>query len=182
MELFKGTFRLEILIVEHAFVMMNGEHEMELVDVCMLSKGEHVIFDDGNLGNDKKLVLTNRRLIFLQGTGIFVKTYRKEGEIPIKDIESAHYDTVFGAIRLQLKNGEKEIIDFSYSFEDAVGSFLGTKSHDVLEVRLQATIDRWVNEINRLIARVPEMVYCRYCGAKNKPTETKCVHCGALMP
>jgi len=152
---------------------------MELSDACMLSDGEEIIFDDGNIGRKKKLVLTNKRLIFLQGKGRFNKTYQKEDEIPIEDIESAHYDTEFGAIVLQLKNGEKEVIDFIGfdSFEDVL---MGTNS-DISEVRLQATIDRWVNAINRLAVKIPKMIYCKYCGAKNKPTETKCVHCGALL-
>jgi hypothetical protein len=152
---------------------------MELADACMLSDGEEIIFDDGNLGRNKRLILTNRRLIFLQGAGRFNKTYQKEDEILIEDIESAHYDTAFGVIMLQLKNGEKEVIDLvgSDSFENAL---VGTNS-DISEVRLQATIDRWVNEINKLAVKVPKMIYCRYCGAKNNVMETKCMHCGALL-
>ena len=154
---------------------------MELTDACMLSEGEEIIFDDGNIGRNKKLVLTNRRLIFLQGSGRFNKTYQKEDEIAIEDIESAHYDTEFGAVTLQLKNGEKDLVEFGMSDSDHLEEmFLGT-DHDIMDVRLQATIDRWVNEINRLAVKVPKMVYCKYCGAKNKSTDTKCVHCGALL-
>jgi hypothetical protein len=28
---------------------------------------------------------------------------------------------------------------------------------------------------------LPSMIFCKYCGAKNKASETKCVNCGALM-
>lgn len=73
---------------------------------------------------------------------------------------------------------EKDIIDF-VGF-DSLDILMGTNS-EILEVRLQATTDRWVNEIDRLIVKAPRMVYCKYCGAKNKSTETKYVHCGALM-
>lgn len=151
---------------------------MELSDACMLSEGEEIILDNGNIGRNKKLVLTNKRLIFLQGKGRFNKTFHKEDEIPIEDIESAHYDTEFGAVVLKLKNGEKEIIEFVGL--DGFDVLMGTDS-DILEVRLQATIDRWVNAINRLVVEVPKMIYCRYCGAKNNITETKCAHWGALL-
>jgi hypothetical protein len=152
---------------------------MELSEACMLSEGEEIIFDDGNIGRNQKLVLTNKRLIFSKVKGTFSKSFKKDDEIPIEDIESAQLNAEYGTIMLQLKNGEKDVIDFhtSESFEDV----LMNTDHDILDVRLQATIDRWVNEINRLAVRVPKMIYCRYCGAKNKSTETKCVHCGALL-
>jgi hypothetical protein len=53
-------------------------------DACMLSEGEEIIFDDGNLGNNEKLVLTNRRLIFLQSKGWINKTYEKEMKFQFK--------------------------------------------------------------------------------------------------
>jgi hypothetical protein len=152
---------------------------MELSDACMLSEGEEIIFDDGKIGRNKKLVLTNKRLIFLQSKGRINRTYQKEDEIPIEDIESARYDPEFGAIMLQLKNGEKEVIDLVGS--DSPADILMETNSEISEVRLQATTDRWVNEINRLAVKVPKMIYCKYCGAKNKPTETKCMNCGALL-
>jgi hypothetical protein len=152
---------------------------MELLDACMLSEDEEIIFDDGNLGRNKKVVLTNKRLIFIQVKGRFKKTYIKEDEIRIEDVESAHYETGFSTIVIQLKNGEKDVIDLVRS-DSIVDFYLGADS-DILDVRLQATIDRWVNEINRLTGKVPKMIYCRYCGAKNKPTDIKCTNCGAPL-
>jgi len=152
---------------------------MELSDACMLLEGEEIVFVDGRIGRNKALVLTTKRLIFLQCKGRFSKTYQKVDEIPIEDIESARYDPEFGAIIVQLKNGEKEVIDLIGS--DSLADVLMGTNSEISEVRLQATTDRWVNEINRLAVKVPKMIYCKYCGAKNKPTETKCVNCGALL-
>ncbi len=154
---------------------------MEISDACMLSEGEEIIFDDGHIGRNKKLVLTNKRLIFLESRGRLNKIYQKEDEIAIEEIESAHYDTEFGAVSLQLKNGEKDLVAFGISNSDNLEVMVLGTDPDILDVKLQATIDRWVGEINRLAVTVPKMVYCKYCGAKNKATDTKCVHCGALL-
>ena len=154
---------------------------MELSDACVLSEEEEIIFDDGNIGRNKRLVLTNKRLIFLQCRGRFNKTYQKEDEIAIEDIESAHYDNEFGAVTLQFKNGEKDLIEFGMSDSDYLEEMVLGTNHDVNDVRLQATVDRWVNEINRLAVKVPRTVYCKYCGAKNKSIDTTCVHCGAVL-
>jgi hypothetical protein len=151
-------------------------------DACMLSEGEEIIFDDGNLGNNEKLVLTNRRLIFLQSKGWINKTYEKKDEIPIQDIESAHSDPKQRSIVLQYKNGEKDLIGFAVS-TGAEDWIMGTQP-DTLFIRLQSTIDRWVSQINTLASgtrKLPDMIYCKYCNAKNKSANMKCEHCGALM-
>ena len=152
---------------------------MEISDACMLSEGEDVIFDDGNIGRNKKLVLTNRRLIFLQSRGGSDNIYQKEDEISIEDVESARYDTELGAIVLQLKNGEKDVINFFLS--ESLDVLTGIDP-EISEVKLQPIISNWLNEINRLALQAPKMICCEYCGAKNKSTETKCVNCGAIMP
>jgi hypothetical protein len=28
---------------------------------------------------------------------------------------------------------------------------------------------------------IPEMIFCKFCGAKNKPGDSKCINCGALL-
>ena len=30
-------------------------------------------------------------------------------------------------------------------------------------------------------ATIPEMIFCKFCGAKNKPEDTRCVNCGAVL-
>lgn len=151
---------------------------MDLAGACMLSVDEGIIFNDGNLGRHRKLVLTNKRLIFLRGMH---EAYQKEDEISIDDIKSIRYDTESGAIMLQLKNGEKDVIQLVHS--DGFADVL-VGADPVLDVSLQATIDRWVNRINQLMMKAPtyKMIQCKYCGAKNRSTETTCGHCGALLP
>ena len=150
---------------------------MELHDACALSQGESIILEDGNIGRNKKVVLTNKRLIFLESKGEFDKTYHKEDEIPIDDIEFAHYDAEFGAIVLQLKNGEKDLIPI-----------VGFDSLDVLlssavtEVKMQATIDRWVNAINTSAKRgspAAKRIRCSCCNQIYDEALSNCPTCGA---
>lgn len=67
---------------------------MALIDL-ELSSGENIILEDGNIGWNRKLVLTNKRLVFLQGKGVFKKTFSVESEIPLDTIQEAcmHSDT-----------------------------------------------------------------------------------------
>jgi hypothetical protein len=53
----------------------------------------------------------------------------------------------------------------------------------VINNKIKATNLQWASAINMLISKgkLPEMIYCKYCGTKNKLTESKCVHCGAFL-
>lgn len=49
--------------------------------------------------------------------------------------------------------------------------------------KIKATSQQWASAINMLISKgkFPEMVFCKYCGTKNKSTEALCIHCGAIL-
>jgi hypothetical protein len=49
--------------------------------------------------------------------------------------------------------------------------------------QIKATSQQWATAINMLISKgkLPEMIYCKYCGTKNKSTDSKCIHCGAIL-
>lgn len=49
--------------------------------------------------------------------------------------------------------------------------------------QIKATSQQWASAINALIAKgkLPEMIYCKYCGTKNKSIDPKCSHCGAIL-
>lgn len=49
--------------------------------------------------------------------------------------------------------------------------------------QIKARSQQWASAINALISkgRLPEMVYCKYCGTKNKSADPKCIHCGAIL-
>lgn len=51
-----------------------------------LKKDEHIILDGGTLGFRKKLTLANQRLIIQKAKGFFKVSWKKEDEIPLKEI------------------------------------------------------------------------------------------------
>jgi hypothetical protein len=148
----------------------------EFSEACRLSEDEKVILAEENyVGRDEAVVLTNTRLLFLKSKGrLHNKTYEKEDEIPLQDIESAHYDREFDAVVLELKNGEREMIMF---YQDVLGSLLNNDQN--LEIKLQATIDRWISAINDRSNRGPKRSRCAYCGQVYDETVINCPRCGA---
>jgi hypothetical protein len=52
-----------------------------------------------------------------------------------------------------------------------------------LKNKIKATSQQWSTAINALISKskLPEMIYCKYCGTKNKSSDPKCVNCGATL-
>ena len=149
---------------------------MELSKACTFSEDEEVVLTEENyVGRDEALVLTNMRLIFLKSKGRFHnKTYEKKDEIPLQDVESAHYDSKFDAVVVELKNDERELIMF---YEDVLGSLL--KNDKNLDVRLQATIDRWISAINNQANRRLKRSRCAYCGQVYDEAVINCPRCGA---
>jgi len=52
-----------------------------------------------------------------------------------------------------------------------------------IDNQIKATSQQWASVINVLISKgkLPEMIYCKSCGAKNKSMDSKCFHCGAIF-
>jgi hypothetical protein len=52
-----------------------------------------------------------------------------------------------------------------------------------LSNQIKATSQQWASAINCLISKnnLPEWIYCKYCGSKNKSVELRCLHCGAAL-
>lgn len=67
------------------------------------------------------------------------------------------------------------------AFFGGVGSIIA--GNMALNNQIKATSQQWASAINALIAKgkLPEMIYCRYCGTKNKSIDPKCLHCGAIL-
>jgi len=160
--------------MKHNETMLVGA--MELSEACRLSEDEEVVLTEENyVGRDEAVVLTNTRLVFLKSKGrLHNKTYEKEDEIPLQDIESAHYDKEFDAVVLELKNGEREMIMF---YEDMLGSLLNNDKN--LQIKLQATIDRWISAINDRSNRGSKRSRCAYCGQVYDEAVINCPRCGA---
>jgi len=81
-----------------------------------LEKDENVILDDGYWGSNKKLVLTNKRLLVQKRKGNFTSKWEIENEIILDEIEEVYgmidVFTSLSSLILKLKNKEQLLINF----------------------------------------------------------------------
>jgi hypothetical protein len=81
-----------------------------------LEKDENVILDDGFWGPNKKLVLTNKRLLVQKRKGTVMPRWEIKHEIPFEEIEEAYgmldVFTSLSSLILKLKNKEQLLFNF----------------------------------------------------------------------
>ncbi len=97
-----------------------------------------------------------------------------------------------GSLGIIFKDGTKRDFKLSLSTGTALSAtglilFGGVGSmiagNMAIKNQIKATSQQWATAINMLISKgkVPEMIYCKFCGTKNKSDESKCLHCGAIL-
>jgi len=81
-----------------------------------LKKDENVILDDGFWGKNKKLVLTNKRLLVQKRNGTVISKWEIEHEILLEEIEEAYgmidVFTSLSSLILKLKNKDQLFFNF----------------------------------------------------------------------
>jgi len=141
--------------------------------------------DDGAPRMESKkglLVFTNDNMIFMQQEGAWSSNYAQALRIPLEQISGVvSGGTFIPHIRILVGiTGTSERHEFT-TFQSA--------DKPIHEVR--ADIQRLLKEIRREKKRLaqeafakgtlPSMIFCKYCGARNKADQTRCVNCGALL-
>jgi len=119
-----------------------------------LFEGEQVVLDNGYVGYKQKLTLTNKRLIYIKGKGLFKTTWDIGEEIPLEQIEEAYTQTEgrltqMSLAMLKMKNGELRKLNVNLGGGAALGTLL---SHDMptdTAIRTKTLSDEWVNAINQ---------------------------------
>ncbi len=105
----------------------------------------------------------------------------------IKDMEKASLKKsgFFSGPRLVLhfKNREQKEFIVPTSMSGSAGlDLMATGSMASMNSEILANVQHWVETLNTLILRpLPDMIYCKYCGTKNKSIEPKCIQCGAIL-
>ncbi|MGD0477269.1 MAG: hypothetical protein ABSB29_03770 [Nitrososphaerales archaeon] len=128
------------------------------------------------------LVLTNDNMIFLQQEGWRSSNYGQALRIPLENISG-----VSGAGSSSLKvnvgtSGATEGHEF-VGLENDSGKLAG---HQV-RAEIEGTLKEAREEKKRLAQQalsqgtVPAMVFCKFCGTKNKSDQPKCSSCGATL-
>ena len=94
----------------------------------------------------RNLILTNKRLIVMKKKGFFGKFDILDAEIPLTKIKQCTLNNQFwggNSITLELKNGEKHIVDF---FDKPEAALFGT-NYDFTQSQ-NSEHDRWLLAIN----------------------------------
>jgi tRNA A22 N-methylase len=106
-----------------------------------LEKDENVILDDGYWGSNKKLVLTNKRLLVQKRKGTVTSKWEIENEILLEEIEEAYgmidVFTSLSSLILKLKNKEQLLINFRLvdsqmpGLTGNTGTFISMKTREI---------------------------------------------------
>jgi hypothetical protein len=119
-----------------------------------LLEGEEVVLDNGYVGYRHKLTLTNKRLLYTKGEGLFKVSWNVTEEIPLERIEEAYTHTKgsltqLSVAMLKMKVGETRELRVSCGGGDALGSLLAPDMPTDVAIRTKTLCDKWVNAINQ---------------------------------
>jgi hypothetical protein len=166
--------------------LLEGE-QIKLQYVCYRQVISPPSLWDGQRKNESKkglLVFTNDNMIFMQQEGGWSSDYAQALRIPIEQIIGVvSGGTFIQHIRIQIgSSGASELHEF-INFTSTYGQ------QQIREVR--ADIEKLLKESREEKKRLaqeamskgtmPTMIFCKFCGARNKSDQTKCANCGAIL-
>lgn len=170
--------------------LLEGE-EVKLQYVCFRnvmsppSAFRKLLVDNGAARMESKkglLVFTNDSMLFMQQEGAWSENYAQALRIPLEQISGVvSGGTFIPHIRILVGIGgaseQHEFVTFQ------------SVDKPIHEVR--AGIERLLREARQEKKRLaqealakgtlPSMIFCRYCGARNKADHTRCKNCGAVL-
>jgi len=158
-----------------------GEETIKLQYVCRKSswRMSSVTGKQEEYLNKGLLVFTNENLIFMQQDGAFSSNYSQALRIPIEQIVGIFTG---GAIL-------KHVVIKTTHEEHKFGYFNIGKNPPIHQIR--ADIEELLKTVRAERKRsaqesltkgtVPAMIFCKYCGARNKADQSRCANCGAVL-
>jgi tRNA A22 N-methylase len=118
-----------------------------------LEKDENVILDDGYWGSNKKLVLTNKRLLVQKRKGTVTSKWEIENEILLEEIEEVYgmidVFTSLSSLILKLKNKEQLLINFRLVDSQMPG--LTGNSGTFISMKTKEITNKYLKGINNQI-------------------------------
>ena len=127
------------------------------------------------------LVFSNDNMIFMQQEGAWSSDYSQALRIPLEQISGVDNTGTF-VKKLRFAIGSSGHTDYHTFVVFAGQGTLG---------EIRASIDKLLREVRQVRKRLalealakgstPVMVFCRYCGARNKADQTNCGNCGAIL-
>ncbi|MFC1487854.1 hypothetical protein ACFLRN_09245 [Thermoproteota archaeon] len=120
-----------------------------------LEKDENVILDDGFWGSNKKLVLTNKRLLVQKRKGSVISKWEIEHEILLEEIEETYgmidVFTFLSSLILKLKN--KEQLLFNFRLIDSQMPRLGGDIETNIAMKTKEITNKYLTGINNQIQK-----------------------------
>jgi hypothetical protein len=119
-----------------------------------LLEGEEVVLEDGYVGYKQKLTLTNKRLLYIKGEGLFRTTWKLNEEIPLEQIEEAYTQTIgsltqMSEAMLRMKDGKNRELNVHFGGGDALGMLTAPDMATEGAIRTKTLCDKWVSAINQ---------------------------------
>ena len=137
------------------------------------------------------LVFTNYNMIFMQQEGAWSSNYGQALRIPLQEISGVVASgTLSKRISIQVGvSGASDLHEFSNFQTTHIGWHESKPLQQIHEIR--ADIERMLKENREERTRIakeataagkpPAMIFCKYCGTRNKADEQKCGNCGAIL-
>lgn len=131
--------------------------------------------------NKGLLVFTNDNMIFMQQEGAWSSNYAQALRIPLEHISGVvSGGAVIKNIRISVGvSGASEQHEFAH--------FFGQQQIHEIRADIEKHLKELREEKKRLAldamakGTVPAMIFCKFCGARNKADQSRCVNCGAAL-
>lgn len=166
--------------------LLEGE-EIRLQYVCFRQTISPPSIWDGKQRSENKkglLVFTNDNIIFMQQEGAWSSNYAQALRFPLEQVSGVvSGGTMIKHVRITVGvSGNSQ----QHEFINFVSTYGQQQIHEVradIEQLLKQVREEKRKSAQEALAKgtTPAMMFCRYCGARNKADQAKCTNCGALL-
>ena len=166
--------------------LLEGE-EIKLQHVCYRQTISPPSMWDGKSKQENKkglLVFTNDNMIFMQQEGAWSSNYAQALRFPLESISGlVSGGTLIKHIRIVIgvsgSSEQHEFINFVSTYGQQQIQEVRADIEKLLKVAREEKKRLAVEAMNK--GTVPAMIFCRFCGARNKADQSKCANCGAVL-
>jgi hypothetical protein len=127
------------------------------------------------------LVFTNDNMIFMQQEGSWSSKYSQALRVPLENITGLFCE---GGL---LKHLKISIGNMGFLQQEQFLPFAGQGKIDVIRHMIEKILTEARQEKKRLAQEAmskrtfPAMIFCKYCGSRNKADQSNCANCGATL-
>jgi hypothetical protein len=179
----KGLKEAEFKACVDGLGLLEGE-EMGLHFVCLKQEvGAPSVWNGQRTVSNKKglLVFTNDNMIFMQQEGSWSSNYSQALRFPIENICGVSTSgSLIKHVRILVgTGGNSDFFEFM--------PFAGQGTVDEIRRSVETHLKEMRQQKKQLAQEVlskgtaPLMIFCKFCGARNKSDRSNCANCGAVL-